>query len=103
MCSPSWLFIFFVLLISCSVEGSSYCMADCDSNGYRPFTKYEELCCSPSNKGHIILITKDNGQSGIVKCPATIPKWCPGNYSSFLELKQSYPFCCLRLLQYNII
>ena len=91
MCSPSWLFVFLVLLISCSVEGSSYCMTDCDSNGYRSFTKYEVLCCSPSNKGDIIHVTKDNGRSGIVICPDTIPKWCPGNYSSCLELEQLYP------------
>ena len=76
MCSPDWSFVFLVLLISCSVDGSSYCMADCDSNGHRPFTKYEVLCCSPSNKGDIIRINKDDGRSAIVKCPATIPKWC---------------------------
>ena len=89
MCSPSWLFIFLVLLISCSVEGSSYCMADCDSYGYRPFTKYEELCCSPSNKGDIIRVTKDNGQSGIVICPDTIPNWCP--FSSCYDILKTYP------------
>ena len=91
MCSPDWSFVFLVLLISCSVEGSSYCMADCDSNGQRSFTKYEALCCSPSNKGDIIRITKDNGRSGIVMCPDTTPKWCLGNYSPCLELQQSYP------------
>ena len=54
-------------------------MTDCDSNGQRPFTKYEALCCSPSNKGDIIHATKDNGHTGYVICPDTIPKWCPLN------------------------
>ena len=86
MCSL-WSFIFFVLLITCSVEGSSNCMTDCDSNGQRPFTKYEELCCSPSSKGRFISITKDDGRSGLVVCPDTIPKWCPGVYISLHAMR----------------
>ena len=85
-----WVFIFLVLLITCSVEGSSYCMANCDSNGQRPFTKYEELCCSPSNKGRIIPITKDDGRSGLIVCPNTIPKWCR-NVSLCYSILQSNP------------
>ena len=86
-----WSFIFFVLLITCSVEGSSNYITDCDSNGQRQFTKYEELCCSPSNKAHIIPITKNDGHSGLVVCPDTIPKWCPGvrNFTSCFEILQS--------------
>ena len=89
MCSL-WSFIFLVL-ITYSVKGSSYCMTDCNSNGWRQFTKYEELCCSPSNKGDIIPITKDDGRSGLVVCPDTIPKWCPGvrNLTSCYDVLQS--------------
>ena len=83
------LFIFLVLLITCSVEGSSYCMTDCNSNGQRPFTKYEKLCCFPSNKGRFIPITKDDGRSGLVVCPDTIPKWC--RYSSCYDILQLNP------------
>ena len=89
MYSPGLLFVFLVFLTICSVEGSSYCMTDCDSNGQRPFTKYEELCCSPSNKGDIIHVTKDNGHTGYVICPDTIPKWCPQNISSCYDIQQS--------------
>ena len=66
-------------------------MTDCDSNGQRQFTKYEELCCSPSNKGDIIPITKYDGRSRLVVCPDTIPKWCPGvrNFTSCFEILQS--------------
>ena len=88
MCSL-WSFIFLVPLITCSVEGSSYCMTDCNSNGQRQFTKYEKLCCFPSNKGRFIPITKDNGRSGLVVCPDTIPKWC--RYSSCYEILQLNP------------
>ena len=88
MCSPDLSFVFLVLLISCSVEGSSYCMTDCDSNGQRSFTMYEELCCSPSNKGDIIHVSKDNGRTGYVICPDTIPKWCP-HFSSCYDILQS--------------
>ena len=87
MCSPGLLFVFLVLLISCSVEASSYCMTDCDSNGQRLFTKYEEFCCSPSNKGDVIHVTKDNGRTGYVVCPDNIPKWCP--LSSCYDILQS--------------
>ena len=90
MCSPGLLFVFHVFLTICSVEGSSYCMADCNSNGYRPFTKYETICCSSSNKGDIIRVTKDNGRTGIVICPDTIPKWCPHKTSCY-GILQSYP------------
>ena len=88
-----WLFIFLVLLITCSVEGSSYCVTDCDSNGQRLFTRYEELCCSPSNKGDIIPIIKDDGRTGYVVCPDTIPKWChiARNVSSCYSILQSNP------------
>ena len=89
MFSPGLLIVFLVFLTICSVEGSSYCMTDCDSNGLRIFTKYEELCCSPSNKGDIIHITKDSGHTGYVICPDTIPKWCPQNISSCYDLLQS--------------
>ena len=89
MYSPGLLIIFLVLLISCSVEGSSYCMTDCDINGQRSFTKYEELCCSPSNKGDIIHVTKDNGRTGYVICPNTIPKWCPQKISSCYDILQT--------------
>ena len=64
-------------IFTCSaVEGSSHCMTDCNSFGQRPFTTYEELCCSKSNKGDIIHVTKDNGRTGYIVCPDTIPKWC---------------------------
>ena len=89
MCSPCLLIISLVFLTICSVEGSSYCMTDCDRNGQRIFTKYEALCCSPSNKGDIIHVTKDKGQSGIVICPDTIPKWCPQSFSSCYDILQS--------------
>ena len=89
MCSPGLLFVFLVFLTICSVEGSSYCMADCDSNGQRSFTKYEELCCSPSNKEDIIHVTKDNGRTGYIICPDTIPKWCPHDTSCY-DILQSY-------------
>ena len=90
MCFPGCLLVFLVLLISCSVEGSSYCMTDCDNNGHRPFTKYEALCCSLSNKGNIVHITKDNGRPGVVICPDTIPKWCPHETSCYNILLLNY-------------
>ena len=91
MCSPGLLIVFLVFLTICSVEGSSYCITDCDSNGRRLFTQYEELCCSPSNKGDIIHITKDNGRTSYVVCPDTIPKWCPQNTLCH-DIQLSYPF-----------
>ena len=97
MCSL-WSFIFLVLLITCSVEGSSYCMTDCNSNGQRQFTKYEKLCCFSSNKEHIIPITKNDGHSGLVVCQYTIPKWC--RYSSCYKILQLNPTAPLSY--YNI-
>ena len=58
-----WSFVFLILQITFSVEGSSYCMADCDSNGQRQFINYEKLCCSVPNKGKIIPIIKDSSRS----------------------------------------
>ena len=84
-----WSFVFLILQITFSVEGSSYCMADCDSNGQRQFINYEKLCCSAPNKGKIIPIIKDSGRSGLVVCPDTIPKWCPK--SSCYNILQSKP------------
>ena len=80
MCSPVFLFVFLVFLAICSVEESSHCMTDYKSNGQRQFTKYEELYCSPSNKGGIIYVTKDNGHNGYIIFPDTIPKWCPQDF-----------------------
>ena len=88
MYSPD-LFVFLVLLITNSVDGSSYYMTDCDSNGHRPFTKYEALCCSPSNKGDIIHVTKDNGHTAYVICPDAIPKWC--SHISWYYILKSNP------------
>ena len=89
MYSPGLLFIFLVFLTICSVEGSSYCMTDCDSSGQRSFTMYEEMCCSPSNKGDIIHVSKDNGHTGYVICPDTIRKWCPQKISSCYDILQT--------------
>ena len=76
-------FVFVGILFLTVVEGSSHCMTDCNSFGQRSFTVYEGLCCSPSHKGDIIHVTKDNGRTGYVVCPDTIPKWC-------LEFKTCY-------------
>ena len=64
-------------------------MADCDSNGQRSFTNYEELCCSPSNNRDIIHVTKGNGHTGYVTCPDTVPKLCP--FSSCYDILKTYP------------
>ena len=92
MCSL-WSFTFFALLIVCCVEGSTYCVTDCDNNGQRQFTKNEELCCSHSNKGDIIPVIKDDGRTGYAVCPDTIPKWChiTHNVSSCYDILQSNP------------
>ena len=78
-----------MIIFTCSgVEGFSHCMTDCNSFGQRPFTTYEELCCSPSNKGDIIRVTKDNGRTGYVVCPDTIPNWC-FEFKSCYDILQS--------------
>ena len=82
-CKLSFVFLVMIFITCSAVEGSFHCMTDCNSFGQRSFTAYEGLCCSPSNKGDIIRITKDNGRTDYVVCPDTIPKWC-------LEFKTCY-------------
>ena len=63
-------------------------MTDCNSFGQRSFNAYEGLCCLSSNKGDIIRVTKDNGRTGYVICPDTIPKWCFG-FKTCYDILQS--------------
>ena len=49
--------IVLVLLITCSFERSSYCMADCDDNGHQP-SLYLQICCHLSKRGKLFIIHK---------------------------------------------
>ena len=75
MCSL-WSFIFLVLLITCSVKGSSYCMADCDSNGHQT-SLHLQICCNPSNRGKSFKIQDEMGHKNYILCPLIPPTSCP--------------------------
>ena len=70
------LFIFPVLLITCFVEGSSYCMADCDSNGHQP-SLYLQVCCHPFNRGRSFKIQDEMSHINYILCPSVPPTSCP--------------------------
>ena len=70
------LFIFPVLLITCFVEGSSYCMADCDSNGHQP-SLYLRVCCHPFNRGKSFKIQDEMSHINYILCPSAPPTSCP--------------------------
>ena len=70
------LFIFLVLLITRSVEGSSYCMADCDSNAHQP-SLYLRVCCHPFNRGRSFKIQDEMSHINYILCPSIPPTSCP--------------------------
>ena len=74
MCSL-WSLFFLVLLKTCSVEGSSYCIADCDSNGRKP-SLYLQYCCDISNRGKALKIQHKPGHKIYVLCPSELPTSC---------------------------
>ena len=84
------LFIFLVLLITCSAECSSYCMADCDDNG-RQTSLYLQICCHPSNKGKSFIMQNENGHKRYILCPSVLPTSCPAFNTSCARLHEVYP------------
>ena len=83
------LFIFLVLLITCSVEGSSYCMTDCDNNGHQP-SLYLRVCCHPFNRGKSFKIQDEIGDKNYILCPSVPTTSCPV-FSSCSQLHEVYP------------
>ena len=72
MCSPYWSFISLVLLMTYSVEGSSYCMANCNSNGHQS-SLYLQYCCHLSNRGKVFKIQGEDGHRVYILCPSAHP------------------------------
>ena len=62
-------------------EGSSHCMADCNTGQHGP-SLYKQYCCIFSNKGKTIRLTED-GQKKIIFCPFTRPSSCPRKLSIY--------------------
>ena len=83
------LFIFLVFLIVSSVEGSSYCMTDCDNNGHQP-SLYLQVCCHPFNRGKSFKIQDEIGHKNYILCPSVPPTSCPV-FSSCSQLHEVYP------------
>ena len=89
MCSPYWSFISLVFLMTYSVEGSSYCMANCNSNGHQS-SLYLQYCCHPSNRGKTFKIQGEDGHRlYILLCPSAHPASCPV-FSSCSQLYEVY-------------
>ena len=83
------LLIFLVLLITCFVEGSSYCMTDCDNNGHQP-SLYLQVCCHPFNREKSFKIQDEIGHKNYILCPSVPPTSCPV-FSSCSQLHEVYP------------
>ena len=83
------LFISLVLLITCSVKGSSYCMADCDSSHHQP-SLYLWVCCHPFNRGKSFKIQDEIDHKNYIFCPSVPPTSCPV-FSSCSQLHEVYP------------
>ena len=92
MCSL-WLFTFLLLLMTCSVKGSSYCMTDCDSNSHKP-SLYLQYCCDLSNRGKLFKIQDEIGHKNYILCPSVPP---------FVNMSEPGSFCPSGLVQYNNI
>ena len=83
------LFIFLVLLITCSVEGSFYCIADCEDNNQQS-SLCLQYCCHPSNKGKGFKIQDEMGDKNYIFCPSIPPTLCP-LIRSCSQLHEVYP------------
>ena len=88
MCSLR-LFTFLLLLMTCSVKGSSYCMIDCDSNSHKP-SLYLQYCCNLSNREKSFKIQDEIGYKNYILCPSVPPTSCPV-FSSCSQLHEVYP------------
>ena len=84
------LFIFLVLLMTCSVEGSPYCMAHCDSDSHQPLL-YLRVCCDLSNRGKSFKIQDEMGHINYILCPSIPPTSCPAFKTSCSKLHEVYP------------
>ena len=81
--------MFFVLLITCYVEGPCYCITDCeDINNQSSLCL--EYCCRPSNKGKGFKIQGKIGHKDYIFCPSVPPILCP-LISSCSQLLEVYP------------
>ena len=80
--------IFLVLLITCSVEGTFYCITDCDDTSHQS-SLCLEYCCDPSNKGKGFKIQDEMGHINYILCP-TIPSTSYMVFSSCSQLHELY-------------
>ena len=85
-----WLLFFLVFLMICSVEGSSYCVADCDSNSHKP-SLYLQYCCDISNSGKELKIQHEAGHKIYILCPWILPTSCPTSCSQLYEVHPTFP------------
>ena len=85
------LFIFLVLLITCSVEGSFYCIVDCEDNNHQS-SSCLQYCCHPSNRGKGFKIKDKMGDKIYIFCPSIPPTSCPTfKLTSCTQLHEVYP------------
>ena len=84
-----WLFKFLFLLIACSVEGSSYCMADRHDNSHQ-LSLYLKICCHPSNRGKSLKIQDEMAHKSYILCPSVLPTSCPAFNTSCSQLHEVY-------------
>ena len=82
--------IFLVLLITCSVEGSFYCIADCDNDSNNQSSLCLQYCCHPSNKGKGFKIQGEMSHKNYIFCPSIPPTSCP-LIRSCSQLHEVYP------------
>ena len=62
------------LTFSITVEGSLFCMTDCNSP-FREPSLYEQVCCNQNNTGKTFKQRVDKTVT-IILCPLTIPDSC---------------------------
>ena len=73
-----------------SVEGSSYCMADCDDNGHQP-SLYLQYCCHISNSGKLFKIQHEAGCNTYILCPSVLPEFNISSCSHLHKIKSTFP------------
>ena len=73
-----------------SIEGTSYHMADCNSNGHQS-SLYLQYCCLFSNRGKAFKIQDEYGHRVYILCPSVRPTSCPEFYTSCSHLYEISP------------
>ena len=79
-----------IFLITCSVEGTFYCITDCDDTSHQS-SLCLQYCCLPFNRGKSFKIQDEMSHINYILCPLIPPTSCLTSCTHLHEVYSTVP------------